>query len=299
MIENFLDMLSAERGASSHTLQGYERDLKSFSSFLKKKKPLEEGTSAEIEAYIHSLAVKGLSGSTQARHLSTLRQFYQFLLIEKIREDDPTSLIQMPKISRPLPRILTEEEVVLLLDEAARIPGAEGARGVALLEILYATGFRVSELLTLPWQEGMKRGKSLLILGKGGKERLVPLTEIALESLKKYETFRPYFLHKAGVSSSPWLFPSRGRSGHLTRQGLCQFLKDLALRIGLDPSRLSPHVLRHAFATHLLENGADIRSVQKMLGHAQIATTQIYTHVMDRHLQDLVQNHHPLSKKKK
>jgi integrase/recombinase XerD len=296
MIERFLEMLSAERGSSPHTLGGYGQDLRTFATFLKNE-DLVRVDAGQVQSYIRFLAEGGFSPATQARKLSALRQFYRFLLTEKIRDDDPTGKISSPRSGRSLPKILTEKEVDLLLAQAYGIPGPEGIRLVALLEILYATGFRVSELISLPWMAKPSSFESLLVWGKGRKERMVPLTPQAIEALARYESCRPFFLQRAHVKESPWLFPSSKGKGqdHLTRQRFGQLLKDLAVKAGLNPTRVSPHVMRHAFATHLLENGADLRSVQKMLGHSQISTTQIYTHVMGTRLQKLIQDHHPLS----
>jgi tyrosine recombinase XerD subunit len=235
--------------------------------------------------------------ATAARRLSALRQFFRFLAQEGIRSDDPAALLDAPKRARPLPKILSEEEVDRLLEASRKLRDdpAESARLNCLLELLYATGLRVSELVGLRWPPFGDDARFLVIRGKGGKERLVPLSEPARKAVEAYAGWRSEFLAPKQVS--PWLFPSRGDSGHLTRQRFGQLLKDLAVAAGLSPSKVSPHVLRHAFASHLLARGADLRAVQKMLGHADISTTQIYTHVLEARKQALVREHHPLAKR--
>jgi integrase/recombinase XerD len=225
-----------------------------------------------------------------------MRQFYKFLLIEGVRQDNPTAELDTPKLGRPLPKLLTEAEVGALIQAARLWPGEEGSRLRCVLELLYATGLRISELVTLPLAAARRDPRFLLVSGKGGKERVVPMNEPGRRSLSEYLDCRERFL--GGSQSSRWLFPSRGRTGHLTRQRCGQLLKELAIAANLDPDRLSPHVLRHAFASHLLERGADLRSVQQMLGHADIATTQIYTHVQTDRLRRLVEAAHPLARRK-
>ena len=228
-----------------------------------------------------------------------MRQFYRFLLSEGARADDPTAQLDAPRLGRPLPKILAEEEIDRLIAAAAAWPGEEGMRLRCLLEMLYATGLRVSELVGLPLAAAQRDPRFLLVRGKGGKERLVPLSPPARQALADYLTCRAAFVPQAsGTKTARWLFPSRGMTGHLTRQRCGQMLKELALAAGLDPARLSPHVLRHAFASHLLDHGADLRSVQQMLGHADIATTQIYTHVQGERLRRLVETAHPLAQRK-
>ena len=306
-IEAFLEMLSAERGAARNTLDAYERDLKDFAGFLSTRdRALDAATSRDIRDYLESLTAQGLSASTAARRLSALRQFHGFLFAESIRKDDPCGSIEGPRRARPLPKTLTVEEVDALL-AAARLAedgrtqeeavlAYKRARLVCLMEVLYATGLRVSELVGLPLTAVRGEERFLAVSGKGGRERLVPLSETAREAIG---TYLPLRTMRLGDHVSPWLFPSRGRQGHLTRHRFAQLLKDLATSAGLDPTRVSPHTLRHAFASHLLANGADLRSVQQMLGHADISTTQIYTHVLDERLKELVQTHHPLAKKGK
>ena len=303
----FLEMLSAERGAARNTLDAYERDLKDFAGFLSARgRAMDAATPRDIRDYLEGLTAQGLSASTAARRLSALRQFHGFLFAEGIRKDDPCGSIEGPRRARPLPKTLTVEEVDALL--AASRQAEDGrtqeeavlaykrARLVCLMEVLYATGLRVSELVGLPLTAVRGDERFLAVSGKGGRERLVPLSQTAREAIDAYLPLRTMRL---GDHVSPWLFPSRGRQGHLTRHRFAQLLKDLAVAAGLDPTRVSPHTLRHAFASHLLANGADLRAVQQMLGHADISTTQIYTHVLDERLKELVHTHHPLAKKGK
>ena len=301
-LQLFLDMLMAERGAAAHTIEAYARDLSEFLAFLASKGKTAETASADhLRAFLAGLAKKGLAPTSRARKLSAIRQFFRFLLAEGMRSDDPSSAIDSPKLGRPLPKILSLEEVEALLRTAsdASEQAADGAarrralRLYALLETLYATGLRVSELITLPRAVLTTDDRVLAIKGKGGRERLVPLNDAARKALA---------VHLAAVrddeakasGASPWLFPSSGGE-HLTRQRFGQELKALALQAGIEPSRVSPHVLRHAFASHLLERGADLRTVQQLLGHADISTTQIYTHVIEERLRRLVEQHHPLA----
>ena len=294
-VEAFLEMLVAERAAAANTIAAYRRDILGFASFLAKRGTAPEGASADdVRAYLAAASRTGINPRTAARRLSTLRQFHRFLASENIRPDDPTASIDSPKRGRALPKIMGEAEVEALLNAAANREGAEGARLCALLEVLYSTGLRVSELVGLPLAALGRDPRFMVVRGKGGKERMVPVGEKAEAALARYREARPHFLR--GGRESKWLFPSRGESGHLTRQRFAQLLKELALEAGLTPSKLSPHVLRHAFATHLLNRGADLRSVQRLLGHADISTTQIYTHVLDDRLKSLVQTHHPLAR---
>lgn len=295
----FLDMLAAERGASAHTIEAYGRDLAGLLGFAKAKgKSVGRITPETIRAYLAQLSKDGLAATSRARKLSAIRQFFRFLMAEGLRGDDPCSAIDSPKLGRPLPKILSVDEVERLLDTAqqaiAQADGAARQRAVrlyALLETLYATGLRVSELLGLPRTVLATDDRILTIKGKGGRERLVPLNDAAQAALRA---------HLDGLTAderqaeSPWLFPS-GPEQHLTRQRFGQELKALALAAGIAPSRVSPHVLRHAFASHLLERGADLRAVQQLLGHADISTTQIYTHVVEERLRRLVEEHHPLA----
>ncbi|MCE2509840.1 MAG: site-specific tyrosine recombinase XerD [Alphaproteobacteria bacterium] len=293
-VENFLEMLLAERGVSKNTFDSYHRDLKDLARALAGRgRAIDEATSDDLRAYLHALEKAGLSPRTSARRLSALRQFYRFLYAEGARADDPSSVLDSPKSGRRLPRYLSEEEVVALLDAVRRKADAKGLRMQALLEILYATGLRVSELVALPLSAIASDKRVLIVRGKGNKERMVPLGEPAMAALEAYRGVRKFFLGEG--EESKWVFPSRGRTGHLTRQRFLQLLKELAVEAGIDPARVSPHVLRHAFASHLLAHGADLRSVQQMLGHADIATTQIYTHVLRERLRHLVDVHHPLA----
>jgi integrase/recombinase XerD len=300
-IESFLEMLGAERGLAKNSLEAYANDLADFSGFLSAREQTPEKIdAASLRSYVQGLSDAGLKPATAARRLSALRQFFRFLASEGIRSDDPATLLDAPKRGRPLPKILSESDVDLLLAQSRllRDDPAESARLTALLEILYATGLRVSELVGLRFPPFGDDARFLLVRGKGNKERLVPLSEPARAAIMAYvKDWRGEFM--APKQPSPWLFPSRGESGHLTRQRFGQLLKDLAVAAGLDPAKVSPHVLRHAFASHLLAHGADLRAVQKMLGHADISTTQIYTHVLEARKQALVRDHHPLARGRK
>ena len=292
----FLEMLTAERGVAANTEEAYGRDLDALCTFLARRKegPLD-ATSDALRAWIASLRHLGMSPRTSARRLSAVRQFFRFLLAEGMRSDDPSSVLDSPRLGRPLPKVLSQEDVAALIATASKRDAAEGLRLSALMELLYATGMRVSELVGLPLAAVERDPEALIVRGKGGKERLVPLGEPARDAVLAWLGARAAGL-KPG-KASPYLFPSRSREGHLTRQRFAQLLKELAIEAGLDPQRVSPHVLRHAFASHLLAHGADLRSVQMMLGHADIATTQIYTHVLDDKLRALVEEKHPLAKK--
>jgi integrase/recombinase XerD len=278
-VEAFLEMLVAEKGAAKNTLLAYSADLEDFAASVRH---VAAADGDDLRRYLSGLAGQGLSARTQARRLSSLRQFHRFLLREGVRADDPTKLLDAPKVGRSLPKYLSETEVDALLEAAQAHP-----RGVlmhAALEILYATGLRVSELLALPRTALAGDAELLMIRGKGGRERIVPLSEAAKTA--------------AALLASPkgrWLFAGRDPAQALTRQGFGMLLKQVALEAGIDPSRVSPHVLRHSFASHMLARGADLRSLQMLLGHADIATTQIYTHVLAERLQKLVEAHHPLA----
>lgn len=296
-IEAFLDMLVSERGAAKNTRISYGQDLCHFGGFIKPKS-LKEGTSDDIFSYMSSLSQQDISPATAARRLSALRQFYRFLISEEILDKDPTSVIDSPRQRRPLPKTLTEEQVELLLKASSLQTDPEGIRLNTMLEILYASGLRVSELISIPYSAvATHMGQMLRIKGKGGRERLVPLGQPAIEALNRYFTVRPYFVEKAGYRGKLWLFPSTSKQGYITRQRFHQLLKELALTSGLDSQLVSPHIVRHAFATHLLRHGADLLAIQKLLGHADISTTQIYTHVVVDHLKELVLEHHPLVNK--
>jgi integrase/recombinase XerD len=294
-LDAFFEMLAAERNAAANTLAAYRRDLDDLRGFLAARgSDPAKARSEDLRAYLGRLTDTGLSPRTQARRLSALRQFYRFLVEDGRRGDDPSAALDAPKLGRPLPKLLSEEEMSALIEVCSQLDGAEGARLLAMIELLYATGLRVSELVRLPVSILLRDQPFLTVKGKGGKERLVPLNPPAMAALTAYAAHRQHFL--GGLPNSPFLFPSRGKEGHLTRQRFGQMLKDIALKAGIDPARVSPHVLRHAFATHLLDHGADLRSLQKMLGHADIATTQIYTHVQQERLKSLVEAHHPLAK---
>lgn len=290
--DSFLDMMSAERGASPHTLEAYRRDLEDLSSFL--QAPPEGATADELRSYLHGLTAKGLASGSAARRLSCLKQFYGFLFAEGIRTDDPTSSLDSPRRGARLPKYLSEEEVDLLLQTARQGESPKAIRLMAALEIFYATGLRVSELAALPLAAVARDRPVLIVRGKGSKERMVPIGAPAREAVTAYLEVRKTFT-PPGKESSPYLFPARTKMGHLTRNAIAVALKDLAVRAGIAPSRVSPHVLRHSFASHLLAHGADLRSLQQMLGHADISTTQIYTHVLDERLRRLVETSHPLS----
>lgn len=296
LLELFLEMLSAERGAAANTLAAYRRDIADFQDFLARRKcPLDEADAQNIRLYLDHLAGAGLSAATSARRLSVIRQFHRFLFAEGVRADDPSTTIEGPKARRKLPRVLSEPEVERLLAAAhARDDTPQGARLVCMLEILYATGLRVSELAGLPLSAVHNDPLLMLVRGKGGRERLVPLGDPARAAIEKYLKVRTHFLGEG--RQSRFLFPSRGVSGHLTRHRFAQLLGELAAEAGLPLRAISPHSLRHAFATHLLAHGADLRVVQQMLGHADISTTEIYTHVLAERMQALVKQHHPLAR---
>jgi integrase/recombinase XerD len=303
LMEAFLDMMSAERGASANTLAAYRRDLLDFHGFLAGRGiDAKRAARDDVKRYLMGLSASGIAGSSQARRLSALRQFFGFLYAEGIRSDDPTNAVDAPKRGRTLPKVLSREDMELLIEAAQRraAESEEGARLLCVVEMLYASGLRVSELATLPLAAVRRRDGVLLVKGKGGKERLAPLHPRALQAIADYLVVRDVFLPRGERRrlAERFLFPSRSAECHLTRRRLHQMLKALALEAGLDPAKLSPHVLRHAFATHLVEGGADLRSVQTMLGHADIATTQIYTHVAKDRLAATVASAHPLARRK-
>jgi integrase/recombinase XerD len=301
MIELFLDMLAAERGASANTLDAYRRDLADFSADLDQAgSSVATADSDVLRAHLGRLAKRGLATATVARRLSAIRQLYRFLYSEDHRGDDPAAAIEGPKRGRSLPKVLTVKQVDDLLKEAragtqVATPSERlrAARLNCLLEVLYATGLRVSELVALPEAAARRDQRMLVIRGKGGRERLVPLNDQAKRTMTDYLALRA----EAKLDKSKWLFPSFGESGHLSRQHFARELKALAAAAGLKASQVSPHVLRHAFASHLLQNGADLRVVQTLLGHADISTTQIYTHVLEERLKSLVRDLHPLAEK--
>ena len=295
--ESFLEMMAVERGAARHTLDAYQRDLADYARFLHRRAlTMETADPAAVRAYLSELSRRGMAASTVARRLSALRQFHRFVYLEGGRPDDPTQTVDGPRQRRPLPRLLDLAEIEALIAAASARPGAHGVRLAAILELLYASGLRASELLGLPLSALAPDRRFLVVRGKGGKERLVPIGRAAGAALAAYLAVREAFVRDR--RGSPYLFPSRARQGHLTRQRLAQLLRELAPEAGLDAARLSPHVLRHAFASHLLAGGADLRAVQLMLGHADIATTQIYTHVQAERLAAAVRAHHPLARRR-
>lgn len=294
-IEAFLEMMAVERDASPHTLAAYGRDLADAEAALSSDGGLMQAPAEAVEAWFADLSRRGLSAATAARRRSSVRQFYRFALAEGWRTDDPSRRLDAPKQGRPLPKSLSRDEIDRLLAAAAARDAAAGLRLVALVELAYASGLRVSELLGLKVEAVRRDPAYLIVRGKGGKERLAPLNPAARTALKAWLTARDA-RRKPETPDSPWLFPSSGRSGHLTPRRFAQLLDEAAVTAGLDPARVSPHVLRHAFATHLLEGGADLRVVQTLLGHADIATTQIYTHVATDRLAQVVQQNHPLAR---
>jgi integrase/recombinase XerD len=293
-IDAFLEMLAAERGAAPLTVAAYRADLNDLVRFL--GADIAAAASDDLRRYFAALPKAGIGARTAARRLSAFRQFFRFLVIENARRDDPSQALDAPRLPRTLPKHLDEGETEALLDAVSKRTGPDGMRLSCLIELLYGAGLRVSELVGLPVAAAQRDPRFLVIRGKGDKERLVPLGEKARAALKAYVEERWRFLHDG--KTSHFLFPSRGREGHLTRRRCGQLMKELAIEAGIDPARISPHVLRHAFASHLVDHGADLRSVQEMLGHADIATTQIYTHVQSGRLQRLVAEHHPLARRK-
>jgi integrase/recombinase XerD len=295
LIDLFLDMLAAERGAAANTLAAYRHDLTDAQAALAARGcGLTTATSDDLRAYLADLARRRLKASSVARRLSALRQLYRFLCVEGYRRDDPAAILDGPKRNRPLPKILSVAEVDALFAAARRPltdPACRPAERLRAARLVYATGLRVSELVSLPASAARRDQAMLTVRGKGGRERLVPLNAAAKQAIADYLAL----LAEAGRAASQWLFPSFGESGHLTRQHFARDLKELAVAAGLQPKRVSPHVLRHAFASHLLQNGADLRSVQVLLGHADISTTQIYTHVLEERLKNLVRDLHPLA----
>jgi integrase/recombinase XerD len=294
-IEAFLEMMAVERDASPHTLAAYGRDLADAEAALSSDGGLMQAPVEAVEAWFADLSRRGLSAATAARRRSSVRQFYRFALAEGWRADDPSRRLDAPRQGRPLPKSLSRDEIDRLLAAAAARDAAAGLRLVALVEMAYASGLRVSELLGLKVEAVRRDPAYLIVRGKGGKERLAPLNPAARAALKAWLTARDA-RRKPETPDSPWLFPSSGRSGHLTPRRFAQLLDEAAVTAGLDPARVSPHVLRHAFATHLLEGGADLRVVQTLLGHADIATTQIYTHVATDRLAQVVHQNHPLAR---
>jgi len=296
LVEAFLEMMSAERGAARNTIEAYRRDLGDYCGFLARRGsgPTAAGRE-EVAQYLAFLNAQGIAASSSARKLSAIRQFHKFLAADAVRGDDPTRIIASPRARRGLPKVLSIAEIDRLMataeSEVERPEATDAQRAMAgrlyvLLELLYATGMRVSELVELKRAAVMRDASFLTIRGKGGKERIVPLTDRARDAVKAY---------LARTEPGSWLFPAGGEAGHLSRQVFARELKGLAARSGIGAARISPHVLRHAFASHLLSGGADLRVVQTLLGHSDISTTQIYTHVLDEKLKSLVESHHPLA----
>jgi integrase/recombinase XerD len=298
-VDAFLEMMAVERSSAKNTLAAYGRDLADAQLFLSSRaSDLSRAGAEDIEAYFSALGERGASPATASRRRAALRQFYRFVLGEGWRQDDPSRRVDAPKRGRPLPKVLTRDEVERLIAAAPAVEKGKEEAGLRLgcmIELLYASGLRISELLALTLSAVARDPAFLIVKGKGGKERLAPLNAPARLALKAYLPHRRAFFAK-GVSDSPWLFPSRSAGGQLTRRRFGQLLDAAALAANMDPAKVSPHVLRHAFATHLLEGGADLRTVQKLLGHADIATTQIYTHVTEGRLRDVMETSHPLSR---
>ncbi len=302
LVELFLDMLAAERGAGENTLSAYRNDLDDMSAHLRAAgRTVATATTDDLRGFIASLAERGFKASSLARRLSAVRQVYRFLYAEGKRADNPAAVLEGPKRARTLPKVLSIADVDALLKHAransenAKQPLAQRLRAtrlLCLLEVVYATGLRVSELVALPATAARRDERMLIVRGKGGKERLVPLNKQAKRAMSEYLELRATTERDA---KSKWLFPSFGEQGHLTRQHFARELKALGQACGIRSERLSPHVLRHAFASHLLHNGADLRVVQTLLGHADISTTQIYTHVLEERLKALVRDLHPLA----
>ena len=299
-IELFLDMIAAERGGAKNTLAAYERDLADVSTYLGDAgRSIAEASTEDLRGYLGSLGKRGFAASSVARRLSAIRQLYRFLYAEGRRADDPSAIIEGPKRGRSLPKVLSIADVDRLLAESrTAVANAQeplerlrAARLACLIEVLYATGLRVSELVALPISAAERNARMLVVRGKGDKERMVPLNEAAKSTMRDYLAL---IAETGRERKTKWLFPSFGESGHLTRQHFARELKALAAASGLHAAAVSPHVLRHAFASHLLHNGADLRVVQTLLGHADISTTQIYTHVLEERLRSLVRDLHPL-----
>lgn len=289
-LDSFLEMMVAERGASARTIESYRRDLEDLSAFLTVRNILpHKAKASDLQEYMRTTAKQCLSPKTQARRLSAIHEFYRFLYSEDIIKKNPSDYLQSPKIGKALPKYLSEKEIDILIETAKQ----KNQRMYVMLEILYASGMRVSELVGLPVQAVTRDNQTLSIVGKGSKERIVPLNETARKALDKWLIRRELSLKKGRVSK--WLFPSASKEGHLTRVGFFKALKEIALLAGIDSDRVSPHVFRHSFASHLIAHDADLRTVQQMLGHADIATTEIYTHILQDRLKKTVEKSHPLA----
>lgn len=298
----FLDAIMAERGAAKNTLAAYERDLLDVKSWLTgRARSFGDASRDDVESYLVHCDAQGLSRATRARRLSAIKQLYRFAFEEGYREDNPAVQISGPGKDKKLPKTLSLEEVDRLLASASQHGrnAHERLRNTCLMQLLYATGMRVTELVSLPLAATRGDPRMLLIKGKGGKERMVPLSAPARDALAQWVQARDEQDEASaakGTNTSPYLFPSRGKSGHLTRHAFYNQIKGFAVESGVSPAKVTPHTLRHAFATHLLERGADLRSIQVLLGHADVATTEIYTHVLEERLKELVLDHHPLAK---
>jgi integrase/recombinase XerD len=301
LVERFLELLLSERNLAKNSIISYENDLRDFRCYMEfQELSANKICKADIEAYLISLNKRNIAIRTQARKISTLRHFFKFLTADKIVTLNPMLDIELPKINKSLPKFLTIAEVVMVLEKSLEDKSPEGLRFMTMLEILYATGLRVTELVTLKLSSlRYKNPKTLdlenflIVLGKGNKERLVPLNEVSMAMVKQYLPVRGK-INKV-PKDNKWLFPSNSKEGHITRQRFGQILKEIALEVNLDPYRISPHILRHSFATHLLENGADLRIIQELLGHSNLSTTEIYTHIMNNKLADTLNKHHPLA----
>jgi len=301
-MDAFLEMMAAERAAAANTLKAYGKDLADAAGFLARRgRDLADATAEDVEAYFADLGARGLAPATAARRRAAVRQFYRFVLGERWRADDPSRRVDAPKRGRPLPKVMSQDEIERLIAAASARDGTDGGPGAlrlaCLIELIYASGMRVSEATSLTLAAVAGDPAYLIVRGKGGKERLAPLNRAARGAIKTYLAARRAFPPR-GSRESPWLFPSRGKAGRLTPRRFAQLLEEAAIAGGVDPAKVSPHVLRHAFATHLLEGGADLRVVQTLLGHADIATTQIYTHVTEGRLREVVETKHPLARRR-
>lgn len=294
LIEAFLEMIVSESGVAQNTVLAYQNDLSAFAQYLNSRDlNLKAANEKNLRDFITSLSQTGLAKKSLSRKISALRRFYQFLFAEEIITYNPSENLDRPKSGKSLPKYLSEEEINQILKIAHNLKGKNGLKIKALMELLYATGLRVSELVSLP-VSAVARGQELIMVrGKGSKERVVPISNYAKSAVDNWLKART----NKKNDFSKWLFPSNSKSGHLTRNGFLKIIKKLALKAGIDPERVSPHVIRHSFASHLVAHDADLRTVQKMLGHADIATTEIYTHILDEKLTSIVNNFHPLNKK--
>ena len=288
-------MIATEKGAAANTIAAYRRDLEQFCEFVGKDELEVQG--ADISNFIADLNYRGISAKTIARKLSAIREFYKFLFLDKKIKDNPAADVLSPRLDKPLPKFLTEDEIKKLFAAAENSENFSGYRAVAMLKLMYACGLRVSELVGMPENCINYEQKQIMIFGKGSKERIVPVAQAAIDGIKNYKIYRERYLNG---NKSRWLFPSlHAAEGHITRDGFFKNIKNLAVKAGISPEKVSPHVLRHSFATHLLSRKVNLRSLQKMLGHEDIATTEIYTHIISDQLRDEVRRNHPLAKRKK